>query len=683
MQKVLICLIFWTSLCSKLGAQGDIPIPPRPLAYTPVFDYAGMLKPQELNALTHRLETYEDSTTNEITILTYGSIRGAQLEDFSLQLANNWRIGKAGKDNGILLLIVLHDKKIRLELGRGLKDKISDQQATQIIKDYLSPTFAKEKYSEGIHKALDEIILLIQKEPYTFWNTQSNTYRLLTFMIILSSLLIIRWLALDMGLLFSQRVVRILAINALILIIAVFVLEIFYCLKHAPLDIYYPLLLLTLAGLLIYFAQVSTIPDELKLIRGYLSIKEMLTINHNHWVLLAKIFDPQEVRQKYQAFQDKYDKMGKVSTVSNDRSTTALRNEIDHVFRNPNEHFSLEKLNIADLHKELAPYLHRKNWEPFEKSYPVSTVKSAFFWFNHTYQQAFPEKNPNPENPNLYYRSLRDPFYKKLSDLHLKYLYKPIRHSIKKSLAATHKRNKKDALRNLLRDNEFLSNAIREHLGKSDFKWAFLKTFFDEKAVSAKYQQLQTALQEARNQKQNTKKNEALNALKTQIEEVLTNPNLHFSVDDTFFKAFKNYLNPYLNIEYWQEYLNPKVYDSKKVAKLIQDMERDYQEAFKNYELAQSAQSLGVEDYQKLMRFYQVYMPLPDSFEKRLEARQRYGKGQSSQSSGNYHNGSQSSKSSSSSRSNYSSGSNYNDYGGSSGSSGGGSFEGDGGSGDW
>ena len=86
-----------------------------------VNDYAHMMSAQEQERLERALQSFDLSDSTQIAILTIPSLEGDSLEDFSIRTADKWKIGQKGKDNGVLLLIVKNDRKIRIEVGRGLE----------------------------------------------------------------------------------------------------------------------------------------------------------------------------------------------------------------------------------------------------------------------------------------------------------------------------------------------------------------------------------------------------------------------------------------------------------------------------------------------------------------------------------------------------------------------------------
>jgi uncharacterized protein len=96
-------------------------------------------KPWEL----HLLADYHRETHQQLVVLTIPTLSGEPLETYSLRVANTWGLGYKGFDNGILVLLALQERKVRIELGKGMERYISDAQAGSIIEESMVPAFRK------------------------------------------------------------------------------------------------------------------------------------------------------------------------------------------------------------------------------------------------------------------------------------------------------------------------------------------------------------------------------------------------------------------------------------------------------------------------------------------------------------------------------------------------------------
>jgi len=137
------------------AAAAGLEVPPRPLGR--VSDFAGLLKPQERARIEARLAEIERATSNQFAVAIFPSLEGEDLEDFSIRLAEAWKIGQKGRDNGLILLVFPKERKVRIEVGYGLEGAIPDVLAGRVIRDVLAPRFRKGDYAGGILAAVNAL----------------------------------------------------------------------------------------------------------------------------------------------------------------------------------------------------------------------------------------------------------------------------------------------------------------------------------------------------------------------------------------------------------------------------------------------------------------------------------------------------------------------------------------------
>lgn len=152
------CLISFINLY----AQSPKAIPQ--LWGTRVHDDAKILTQETVDTLEKQLAAYEDSTSNQIAILTISSLDGEPIENYSLRVAEEWKLGTQDKDNGVLLVIAVDDHKIRIEVGYGLEGVLTDAISGRIIRNELAPAFRQNDYDEGVKNAIRAIISAIGGE---------------------------------------------------------------------------------------------------------------------------------------------------------------------------------------------------------------------------------------------------------------------------------------------------------------------------------------------------------------------------------------------------------------------------------------------------------------------------------------------------------------------------------------
>lgn len=127
-----------------------------------VNDSAGLLSPDMAKELEALLQQHEDSTSNQVVLLTIPTLEGEQLEEYSIKVVDNWKLGRKGKDNGVLLLVVRDDRKVRIEVGRGLEGDLPDITCGTIIRKEIVPRFKEGEYEAGIHNGIVAILAAIK-----------------------------------------------------------------------------------------------------------------------------------------------------------------------------------------------------------------------------------------------------------------------------------------------------------------------------------------------------------------------------------------------------------------------------------------------------------------------------------------------------------------------------------------
>ena len=135
---------------AAIGHSAGIPALPA----APVVDLAGIIDNNAETKLNRYLQELEAKTGAQIAILTVISLEGQAIEEFSINIAHNqWKLGQKGKDNGVLVVVALNDKKYRIEIGYGLEGLLPDSLVGSIGRQYLAPYFKRGDYSTGIYAA--------------------------------------------------------------------------------------------------------------------------------------------------------------------------------------------------------------------------------------------------------------------------------------------------------------------------------------------------------------------------------------------------------------------------------------------------------------------------------------------------------------------------------------------------
>lgn len=126
-----------------------------------VNDNAALLSAPVREELEAVLKAHEDSTSNQVVVLTIPSLQGEILEEYSIQVAETWKLGQKDKDNGVLLLIARDDRKVRIEVGDGLEGSLPDITCGQIIRREIVSRFRERDYEGGIRNGVQAILAAI------------------------------------------------------------------------------------------------------------------------------------------------------------------------------------------------------------------------------------------------------------------------------------------------------------------------------------------------------------------------------------------------------------------------------------------------------------------------------------------------------------------------------------------
>ncbi|OGQ18197.1 MAG: hypothetical protein A3B70_03545 [Deltaproteobacteria bacterium RIFCSPHIGHO2_02_FULL_40_11] len=123
----------------------------------PVVDEAGMLSSPQKRALALSIQQFYQQTGYQIQVVTIESLKGDVLEDFSMRLAEKWKIGNKETGSGVILLITKQERKIRIEVGDGIEGELTDLQASRIIRGMIAPAFKQNNYAAGIASGVQAI----------------------------------------------------------------------------------------------------------------------------------------------------------------------------------------------------------------------------------------------------------------------------------------------------------------------------------------------------------------------------------------------------------------------------------------------------------------------------------------------------------------------------------------------
>jgi uncharacterized membrane protein YgcG len=152
----VVCCLVITGI--SVNAQGDYP----PARDPYVNDYAGVMDPQHIREIRTMLTDLNEEADIQATVLTVNSIKEYQTDDetiesFATHLFNSWGIGDRATNNGVLILVAVKDRKVRIELGSGYGSQYNAPMK-DVIDEYMLPAFRSNEYGRGIHQGAQAVI---------------------------------------------------------------------------------------------------------------------------------------------------------------------------------------------------------------------------------------------------------------------------------------------------------------------------------------------------------------------------------------------------------------------------------------------------------------------------------------------------------------------------------------------
>jgi len=136
----------------------------RPTVPRLVNDFGGVLTPAEEDKLETKLVAFDDSTSTQISIVSIVSLEGQDVSSYAFELGEKWGIGQQGKDNGILFLIAVEDRKMFIAPGYGLEGVVTDLACKRIVEGFLKPNFRSGNFYQGLDEGTDAVIGLATGE---------------------------------------------------------------------------------------------------------------------------------------------------------------------------------------------------------------------------------------------------------------------------------------------------------------------------------------------------------------------------------------------------------------------------------------------------------------------------------------------------------------------------------------
>ena len=139
-----------------------------------VTDLTGTLAAEQRGALEAKLAAFESAKGSQIVVLIVPTVRPETIEQYALRVAESWRLGRRGVDDGALLLVAMGDRKVRIEVGYGLEGALNDATAKRIISEIISPRFKQGDFAGGIDAGVDAMIKVVSGEALPAPSAQTS-----------------------------------------------------------------------------------------------------------------------------------------------------------------------------------------------------------------------------------------------------------------------------------------------------------------------------------------------------------------------------------------------------------------------------------------------------------------------------------------------------------------------------
>jgi uncharacterized protein len=161
LQRVRLLLALGAALCAA-QAWAQIAVP----ALTGrVVDLTGTLSGAAVSTIETKLADLETKKGSQIAVLIVPTTEPEDIEQFGIRVADQWKLGRKGVDDGAILLVAKNDRRVRIEVGRGLEGALTDATSSRIISETITPLFKQGNYDGGVETGVDRMISVAEGEP--------------------------------------------------------------------------------------------------------------------------------------------------------------------------------------------------------------------------------------------------------------------------------------------------------------------------------------------------------------------------------------------------------------------------------------------------------------------------------------------------------------------------------------
>ncbi|MDB6114968.1 MAG: hypothetical protein JWQ62_1913 [Lacunisphaera sp.] len=167
---LIACLLFESGLAAAER------IPPAPASY--FNDYAGAVSAGAADDMNRQLQQYERDSSNQLLVVVYRKMESdSSVEDYTVRVAEAWKVGQKGRNNGAVLFVFKDDHKLYIQVGYGLEPTLTDARAHEIVENILKPRFRQGNFEAGLREAVDAMIAATKGEYQGTGRTHGSTSR--------------------------------------------------------------------------------------------------------------------------------------------------------------------------------------------------------------------------------------------------------------------------------------------------------------------------------------------------------------------------------------------------------------------------------------------------------------------------------------------------------------------------
>jgi len=159
---LLALLLLCASFCLRAATDGLAPVP---ALQARVTDTAGLLAPDQRAALEQKLAAFEQHKGSQLGVLIVPTTAPEAIEQYGIRVAEQWKLGRKGTDDGLILIVAKDDRTLRIEVGYGLEGVVPDAIAKRVIAETIVPRFQAGDFSGGVDAGMDQLIALVDGEP--------------------------------------------------------------------------------------------------------------------------------------------------------------------------------------------------------------------------------------------------------------------------------------------------------------------------------------------------------------------------------------------------------------------------------------------------------------------------------------------------------------------------------------